>query len=315
MLPSKRILIFSAILILAVGAFILYSYMQNPDVSYVSTSTNSDALVAATSSSIDSTNSQVDSDHDGLPDWEEALYGTDPHNPDTDGDGTSDGKEVAEGRNPLVKGPNDYIAQKNNTATSSLKEKLTPTDVFAQDFFSQYAKLNQSGVAVTSDNASQIASDYLKSAPLPTIDAKQYTTNDLSLTNSDMATMRNYQASYIGIFTKYWPTDKNNNEMSILQQAFANNNPGALAGLSGVIAIYQNALNASLSLSVPKLAAAGHLNVVNSLSIYIKTLKMIQVAFTDPITGYVALNAFPTNQANLVASMANLRIYLINTIK
>ncbi len=33
----------------------------------------------------------LDSDSDGLKDWEEALWGTDPHNPDTDGDGVSDG--------------------------------------------------------------------------------------------------------------------------------------------------------------------------------------------------------------------------------
>ncbi len=43
-----------------------------------------------------------DSDHDGLTDDEEAKLGTDPHNPDTDGDGLSDGDEVLKyGTNPL----------------------------------------------------------------------------------------------------------------------------------------------------------------------------------------------------------------------
>ena len=36
----------------------------------------------------------LDSDSDGLTDSEEALYGTDPHNPDTDGDSFLDGNEV-----------------------------------------------------------------------------------------------------------------------------------------------------------------------------------------------------------------------------
>ncbi len=35
-----------------------------------------------------------DSDGDGLPDSQEAAWGTDPANPDTDGDGMSDGVEV-----------------------------------------------------------------------------------------------------------------------------------------------------------------------------------------------------------------------------
>ena len=36
---------------------------------------------------------EVDSDGDGIPDWLELLIGTDPYNPDTDGDGLSDGEE------------------------------------------------------------------------------------------------------------------------------------------------------------------------------------------------------------------------------
>jgi hypothetical protein len=44
-----------------------------------------------------------DSDGDNLPDLREGLlYGTDPLNPDTDGDGTDDGAEVTAGFNPLV---------------------------------------------------------------------------------------------------------------------------------------------------------------------------------------------------------------------
>ncbi|MBU4284869.1 thrombospondin type 3 repeat-containing protein [Patescibacteria group bacterium] len=48
-----------------------------------------------------------DTDNDGLKDWEENLYKTDPLNPDTDADGYLDGEEINSGHNPLVKGPND----------------------------------------------------------------------------------------------------------------------------------------------------------------------------------------------------------------
>lgn len=41
-----------------------------------------------------SASSSIDSDHDGLTDAQEKIYGTDPNNPDTDGDGLSDGDEV-----------------------------------------------------------------------------------------------------------------------------------------------------------------------------------------------------------------------------
>jgi len=50
---------------------------------------------------------EKDSDNDGLKDWEEDIYGTDPLNSDTDNDGFLDGEEVSSGHNPLVKAPGD----------------------------------------------------------------------------------------------------------------------------------------------------------------------------------------------------------------
>ena len=50
-----------------------------------------------------------DSDNDGLSNTEEALWGSDPNNPDTDGDGFSDGAEVAARHNPTIAGPNDLL--------------------------------------------------------------------------------------------------------------------------------------------------------------------------------------------------------------
>ena len=60
-------------------------------------------------------NPDADPDHDGLTNREEAIWNTDPFNPDTDGDGFKDGEEVASGHNPLVPGPNDLINADNLT--------------------------------------------------------------------------------------------------------------------------------------------------------------------------------------------------------
>lgn len=46
-------------------------------------------------------NSAVDSDGDGLSDWQEVVYGTDPYDADSDDDGLTDDWEVAHGTDPL----------------------------------------------------------------------------------------------------------------------------------------------------------------------------------------------------------------------
>lgn len=50
-----------------------------------------------------------DTDNDGLKDWQEELFKSDPLNPDTDGDGYLDGEEINSGFNPLVKSPGDKL--------------------------------------------------------------------------------------------------------------------------------------------------------------------------------------------------------------
>src|SRR3989338_10627373 len=44
---------------------------------------------------------ELDTDSDGLLDWEESLCGTDPKNADTNGDGVSDGDEISSRKSKL----------------------------------------------------------------------------------------------------------------------------------------------------------------------------------------------------------------------
>ncbi len=51
-------------------------------------------------------NHNIDSDQDGLSDYDEVHYfGSDPHNSDSDGDGIEDGEAVLNGRDPVGGGP------------------------------------------------------------------------------------------------------------------------------------------------------------------------------------------------------------------
>lgn len=64
-------------------------------------------------------NQNQDSDSDGLKDWEELTWKTDPCIPDTDKDGYLDGEETSAGYNPLLASPGDKLPEEK-TASDSL---------------------------------------------------------------------------------------------------------------------------------------------------------------------------------------------------
>ena len=104
-------IVFAIIPLALLGGFFIFSEIRNPQTAEIK------PIIVDRHSAQDS--SSLDSDGDGLKDWEEQIYGTNPHNPDTDGDGTDDGDEIALSRDPLKPNtskdpnhPNDYLTEK-----------------------------------------------------------------------------------------------------------------------------------------------------------------------------------------------------------
>ncbi len=98
--------------------------------------------IAATDNNAWKTLSQ-DSDNDGLQDWEELLWKTNPKNPDTDGDGTADNDEILAKRDPRKPGPDDKMnmlhpdsADSAGALTANNEENLTAQ--LAQNFGTAY---------------------------------------------------------------------------------------------------------------------------------------------------------------------------------
>jgi len=102
-LPSKKLIIVFAFLLVLAGGFWFFSGQNQKGQTYKKSS------LEVSMSKIANNANTLDYDNDGLKDWEETLWKTDIENPDTDGDGTPDGEEVKLGRNPTQAGPGDKL--------------------------------------------------------------------------------------------------------------------------------------------------------------------------------------------------------------
>lgn len=140
-LPSKNFvkIVGSFLVILGLGWLVLFLWNKNKtpaenptDIQVGKQNTNTKA------------EAQKDTDNDGLKDWEEALWRTNPEITDTDGDATIDGDEVKAGRNPVIVGlcekkcsdklqSPEEVAKKNDPGSPS-----TFTAKIAQEFGKNY---------------------------------------------------------------------------------------------------------------------------------------------------------------------------------
>lgn len=101
----------------------------------------------STTGGIKTCDKAIDNDCDGLINTEEALYGTNANNTDSDGDGYSDGVEIKSGYDPMKAAPGDrLVPNQNNVATleSRTTEDNTAslTDSYIKDINSFIASKN-----------------------------------------------------------------------------------------------------------------------------------------------------------------------------
>jgi hypothetical protein len=121
---SKKFSIFVAILILFIGIFVGgFLFIKNKAGSAnISDQVN---YLFGKENSVATQDKNADSDNDGLPDWQEKVYRTDPRKPDTDGDGYMDGEEAASGYDPTKKAPNDALTGTDTNIARPLPKNLT----------------------------------------------------------------------------------------------------------------------------------------------------------------------------------------------
>lgn len=216
---------------------------------------------------------EADSDDDGLPDWIELAYGSNPYKKDSDGDGTNDGDEVRMGRDPSKKGPNDFfLAPKNDTASSTASSTSRSTQI-NQFMSAELAKVQSTTVR---DLVNQVDVTQLR---------PRYSIASLSITSDNSTTSLRAYANAFGALAQKYGSKEMPSEMDIIQTALKSKMQSDIERLNLPAALYQNFTAELLKIKIPSILAEDHLIIVNSYDVMGRSLSMMTKLFSNTVSG------------------------------
>ncbi len=234
-----------------------------------------------------------DSDKDGLPDWQEALYGTDPENPNSVRADITDSQAVAQGLAtpryagqsiPITAGGEPISVPGIVAAPDSLTEQ------FSRLFFENY--LSTRGSEVPSAQASQ---QFVTSAVSELVASRSqvnaYSAEDIKVSGSGAGALRAYAAVAESTILSRNP-GHDAGTVAYFQDAVQKDDKEALKKVGEIGRAVESAAKALTLINVPSEAAAAHLTFVNAMAGLAKSTLDLAAFDTDPLRAMVGLGLY-----------------------
>ena len=236
----------------------------------------------------------LDSNDNGIPDWEESLWGLDPK-----GDGA---------KNKLIidqKMAAANVTPPDETATAAADDG-TPTAAFARQLLSTILSLNQSG-DLNADSLAQINTTLDADVDAHRVTAPAYATTDMHIIDdTSPAAEALYESQFKAATLKY--TDSGmGTEFDVLAMVLddpdANNEALAIQEITPIAAAYVAYSKDIMALDTPVDAAPLALALANASALTGVSLSQTETIYTDAVTGMVGIDNYvdtidPLNQAS-----------------
>lgn len=224
---------------------------------------------------------QVDTDGDGLKDWEEELWQTMVNKADTDGDGTTDGQEVERRRDPSRAGPNDELEDSYKQATAQLRNTIITTEV-------PVLNVEPGDVALPST---------------------QYTPADLHITlNDTLADTTKYANAYRQIIADY-TASTTANVPQLLFTYLEDGNQAKLAEINSIKVVSASTVRRLAALDITLGGTYWHLNLLNNLAGLTELIYNISQADTIPSLALASAQLYPSRYLLVVKSLLAMNKY------
>ena len=235
-----------------------------------------------------------DSNGNGIPDWEEKLWGLDPTVLYTDG------KSNAE----VIKEKEATAGIKNDTNTNA---SLTETDQIAQSLFSLTSAVGQSNDP-NSDTTIQNGGAALgASVPIQSVN-EHYSLKNLRTTRTNAQSLRTYQKQLAAILITY---NTNTADINVVVQALQTGDFSNLSTLTAAATTYRVFADRISKLTVPIGVAQFQLDMMNGLYGMADSFQYLVVIQDDSIDGLSGIVAYRKYDIMLETAASNMHTYFV----
>ena len=241
-----------------------------------------------------------DSDGDGVTDWEEALWGTDPNKVATF-DGTPDKTYIENKRKELkLANPDAATGVDQNSETAK----------FAQQFFASVAAMKQNGQvdSATINNVSAALGQSIVNQNV----VDKYTSGDITISKSDTTQdQEDYYVKAATLFQKY-KAKGIGDELEITGgiAGAGVSDKDSIAKLNTIAGAYQEFAQKLALIPVPDSLKDYHLQIINNSNNTSIAVQNMTKIVADPVVGLSGLSQYQKYSEALISSAKDLETFL-----
>jgi hypothetical protein len=282
-LPSKKLSLF-LLIILLIAIFLFFKKNKTDSTTNISIIKNTTVsnLVSA------------DKDLDGLYDWEESLWGTDPEKKDSDSDGVSDKEETE-------------LKKKELGISSTVESNSTSqTDQLAKEIFSLAISLNQNGLLTEEgiENLTKILGDQIYQTEEIEDPTKNITLNTIESTPQNKET-------YKKEILKTIENSKNNGfgeELKEFSKIITEENQDNTS-LQKISQSYSELADALIKIKTPEEISDVHKSLISETIRTGSSIQLMSNYYSDPILSLRGVILYKKYSDNLEKNLYSLLAY------
>ena len=235
---------------------------------------------------------QKDTNSNGIPDWEESLWGLDPNT-----NGPSNKEFILAKRASLAK--DDSIP----TESGGSAEPINENDALAREFFAVIMSLEQTG-NLNEDSLNSVSEAIGKKIVAdPIVDI--YTKNMLVLKDSSAGSVEAYLEAFKNLLLKY--KDRSiGDELSLMASALKTNDKGAIKAVLDVAVAYRAFGKDLVKVPVPSSLLDTHLDLANNYEKVAQSIEALAKIFTEPMTSMKGIINYKRYNDALVSDIETL---------